>query len=361
MSSNNLLKSFALAGRAKVKKMLETNDQSLFAWICPSDQVPSALSGLLAPSPEHFRHSADFLPPDPALCRASFPSSMTNTGLHVQLYLKPEPVDIPDFTPAERRYTAILDCIWDIEQEDTGVAGLNRNISPTIQLLALGGDQYARVSSAILRSSPSAQSEETSSGDEGYRYVYVRQKPIGTVPDIRLRARQIGDVSRTADSAFDEVYPEPRWDQRSGVFRPHPSRLGSVVGAFRYTFTTSQLSVQVDFFVGIGRSSSGSSWFYWCTQRRVEGEVNLQQSFLSMQELARTRDEEFSWGCEQGGIEAYTILSFRGNKPCINLELSWTPDLLTEAPGTITVIPATSDIYYRPWTQIPNQSASEHS
>jgi hypothetical protein len=291
------------------------------------------LCGLLAPSPEFFRHSGGLWPPLTRFLSESFPSTVTNAGLHVRMYLKPLPHEIPGWDTTEMPYEAVLDCTCNTREE-----GNAQSLSPSIILLALGGDQYARINSNTLRTSLSSRSDEQNAGDAGYRYVYIRQNPLSTPWDICvLKPKQLGNADPTADCLLVDVYPECWWNERLNVFHPQPTRLGSVVVAFRHTFTTSSLSVQVDFFMGLGRHGTG--WYYWCTQRRVEDRADLQNSFWAMEQTVAERGTQaFSIGCEQGGITALSTVAHMNGKPYLCLHISWKPDLLTEVHGPLAVL-----------------------
>jgi len=282
------------------------------------------------------------LPPAIVSSSESFPSVITNVGLHVRLYLTPAPAPPAIPNPVEREFEATLDCVY---RAGTGSEDWHQIWSPAIRILALGGDQYARVWSDELHILPSVQPYAVPALDEGHRYIYVRQNPTGTTPIIRIGMQQLGDAVSDADSGFSEIYPESRWDDRLGTFTPQSSRLGSVVAGFRYFFSTRDLSIEVDVFVGIDRGEDGASWTFWCTQQRVEPEVSLQENFWVMEQLvAETLGEQFSWGCEQGGITA-SLHIIPQETPILGLRVSWTPRLLVHTPGPVRVIPALSDFF----------------
>ena len=313
---------------------LGTNDQSLFAWKRPErDRMSEGLCGLLAPSPEFFRHSRHLWPPSARFLSESFPSTVTNVGLHVRMYLRPLPHEIPGWNTTEMPYEAVLDCTCNTREEDNA-----QNLSPSIILLALGGDQYARINSNTLRATLSSRSDEQNAGNVGYRYVYIRQNPLSTPLDICvLKPNQLGNADQTAHCSLVDVYPERWWNETSNKFHPPPAQLGSIVVAFRHAFTTSRLSTQVDFFLGLGRR--GTAWYYWCTQRRVEDRVDLQNSFWAMEQTAAERDSQaFGIGCDQGGIRAISMVTHIDRKPCLCLHISWQPNLLTEVHGPLTVL-----------------------
>src|SRR3569833_3366061 len=160
--------------RLQEEILKETDDQSLFAWTAsPSEmQDPDELHGLLAASPAQFASPGLIRPLPPLQTQDSVPSSITNQGLRVHLYLRPSVhTDYPSMA-AEEEYLAILDC-------SVREHGVDR--FPTIFVRKLWGDQFARI-----RARECLLLDDTKKNNTGPRKknqtVYIRQNPRYILP-----------------------------------------------------------------------------------------------------------------------------------------------------------------------------------
>ncbi|RDW56407.1 hypothetical protein BP6252_14168 [Coleophoma cylindrospora] len=235
----------------------ETDDQSLFAWTSPevdrrnSDEI----CGLLATSPLSFRDAGNVRPLPPVLTRDSAPSSVTNQGLRIQLYLAP-------VGGADNEYHAILDC--SLRHED-------HEYCPSIYLRRLWGDQFARVrpDRCVLLPPPT---NDLPNNDGGYQTVFVKQRPVYIMPEFTLPT---GDVrlplifSDGESYLLQAVYPPDRWDSGSMALKSVYAQINSVMGIFRFSHPQNP-DVQVDIAVGLRRKKQ-NRWESWCTQQRCQG------------------------------------------------------------------------------------------
>ncbi|KAK7724424.1 hypothetical protein SLS63_008681 [Diaporthe eres] len=123
------------------EQILKINDdQSIFAWQRHSKDEDKSMHGLLASSPAYFQNTRSiYLMPTGFQSTSSVPWSMTNKGLHVQLYIRPE------LDTGEEEYLAILDCFQDKKEPDENPNDEFQAYSPAIHLRRLWGDQYTRV------------------------------------------------------------------------------------------------------------------------------------------------------------------------------------------------------------------------
>ncbi len=124
--------------RLQEEILKETDDQSLFAWSAPASRIqdPEELRGLLASSPADFANVGIVRPLPPLQTQDSVPSSITNQGLRVHVYLRPNLHTDRSSMVTEEEYLAVLDC-------SVRERGVDR--FPAIFLRRLWGDQYARV------------------------------------------------------------------------------------------------------------------------------------------------------------------------------------------------------------------------
>ncbi|KAJ9148904.1 Ankyrin [Pleurostoma richardsiae] len=253
-----------------------TDDQSIFAWRCPeNDMLRYQLVGLLAPKPAYFEDFGDIepLPPDPS--RSSAPSTTTNAGLHVQLYLKKRdglqrlraPLHEQEDNESRDEYYAILQCSPQMISEDTGM--FYHRLA--IRLIALGGDQHARLNPERvfwIRSDQASITDE----EGGNRYIYVKQLPAYGLPDIMVhRGDSSGDVDAPSSSLI-AVYPRWRWNPQTRTLKPETSSHNSILGIFRYDMRSrsSPGAFLVDIFVGLFPAQQGLvSWRCWCFQQPI--------------------------------------------------------------------------------------------
>ena len=152
-----------------------TDDQSLFAWSSSSSgpsaadddlDDPDALCGLLAARPAEFQDAGGMQPLPPLPVYASAPSTMTNLGLRVQLYLRP--IQDHEGVPMEEDYYAILDCV-------VRVGG--SYLCPAIPLRRLSMDQFARLRNRSHKFLAPIQSE-LQSESQGYRTLTSAKIPF---------------------------------------------------------------------------------------------------------------------------------------------------------------------------------------
>lgn len=93
-----------------------TDDQSIFAWQLPAQGGDESMYGLLATSQSYFEDIPSiYLMPTGFQSTSSVPWSMTNKGLDVQLYIRPE------LDTIEEEYLAILNCFQDIGASDNNI------------------------------------------------------------------------------------------------------------------------------------------------------------------------------------------------------------------------------------------------
>ena len=99
---------------------------------------------------------------------------MTNIGLQITLNLAPNIRGEPG------EFDAVLDCEFH-ESGDMFASPISR---PAIRLMALGGDQYARIQSqSIFEISALTLDSENCSGRNR---IFVKQQPVPLMPDIVL-------------------------------------------------------------------------------------------------------------------------------------------------------------------------------
>lgn len=91
--------------RLQEEIMRNSDDQSIFAWVDPS-QAPDSLHGLLAKSPSAFLHANTIMPYQDREFREPF--SISNRGLRIDLHLTP--VTDPTIGSGDI-YVAAIDCV----------------------------------------------------------------------------------------------------------------------------------------------------------------------------------------------------------------------------------------------------------
>ncbi|KAL7801883.1 hypothetical protein V8C43DRAFT_272207 [Trichoderma afarasin] len=246
-----------------------TDDQSIFAWnsFDDQDEDPDALFGLLAQSPAQFKlaGSLQVLPPLPIY--ASAPSSMTNQGIRVQLYIQQRASE--DQGAMEEDYYAILDCV----KRDGDVYQC-----PALYLRRLSEDQYGRLrpKSQLFMPPPSA----TFLPMDGYRSVYVRQQPIYYhLPQFRLSPFNVESSLGSSDGVqyrlFDK-YPTQNWNSATMTLKAQYSRKLQAMGIFRFQ-SVEKMDDKVDVVVGLRRLNT-MEWEGWCFQL-LHRDVSLEHTF----------------------------------------------------------------------------------
>jgi hypothetical protein len=262
-----------------------TDDQSLFAWTstAPPDKSeeaddPDALCGLLAACPTDFQQARDMQPLPPLPVYASAPSTMTNLGLRVQLYLRP--IHELEGVPMEEDFYAILDSVVRVEET---------YLCPAITLRRLSVDQFAR-----LRNRPhqflAPVQPQLASEAEGYRTVYVRQNPVYyNLPQIRasplhsasnlpitssVRINNANVIYQTPQPPLSmprfklvDAFPAAQWNPNTLTMGVKYSRELRVMALFRFQDTTASEMSPVTFDVVLGlRRLDAMQWEGWCFQ-----------------------------------------------------------------------------------------------
>lgn len=200
-----------------------TDDQSIFAWQLHSKEEDESMCGLLATSPTYFQHIRSiYLMPTGFQSTSSVPWSMTNKGLNLQLYIRPE------FDTAEEQYLAILDCFQDHEESDENPNDEFQAYSPAIHLRRLWGDQYTRIRAHVCES----LGERTRRGGR-HETFFVKQNPAPTLPNLGIH--DYPRLGQTAHSwRLQEVFPGDQWSAESGVFHLSLYRARGIQGMFRF-------------------------------------------------------------------------------------------------------------------------------
>ncbi|CAH0044800.1 unnamed protein product [Clonostachys solani] len=266
----------------------QTDDQSLFAWNSADDiedEDQDALSTLLAKSPAQFAYAGDIQPLPPLPTYASMPSSMTNQGLHVHLYLRPAEDDYGGSyeAPMEEDFDAILDCVIHVD---------NTYLCPVIRLRRLSEDQYGRIQTRSRRLLPPPSPYNYCSEDEGYQHVYVRQEPMYYhLPQFRIPPSPTPSppdsefgISSTMSSSdhsfyrFSSAFPPRQWNSHTMTLKVNYSRKIQAMGLFRYQSSTWGNSA-IDVVVGLRRLNA-MQWEGWCFQMRTA--CSIEESFDSI-------------------------------------------------------------------------------
>ncbi|KAK4159902.1 hypothetical protein QBC43DRAFT_293521 [Cladorrhinum sp. PSN259] len=264
-----------------------THDHSIFCWECgENDMLRYQLSGLLALSPTYFENFGDIRPVPFEASRfsqgqASAPSTMTNAGLHVQLSLldlSPDIHSYPGHAEPEREWYAVLDCIPHDYRE-------HKIMCPAIRLVALGGDQYARLHAEEIFWVEKIQAQKSER-----KYIYVKQVPMYGLPDIYIpdHAYSSSSAAQSTFCTLTGVYPQSRWSPQTRTLKPDTSRHHSVLGIFRYAvgnFGDSESCI-IEVSVGIQPGQQGSlSWNCWCYIQGIQR--NSKDQWLPVPGLAK--------------------------------------------------------------------------
>ncbi|KAK7702068.1 hypothetical protein SLS64_009929 [Diaporthe eres] len=207
------------------EQILKINDdQSIFAWQRHSKDEDKSMHGLLASSPAYFQNTRSiYLMPTGFQSTSSVPWSMTNKGLHVQLYIRPE------LDTGEEEYLAILDCFQDKKEPDENPNDEFQAYSPAIHLRRLWGDQYTRVRAHVCES----LGERARHGGR-HETFFVKQNPAPALPNLGIH-----DYPRFGKTAHNwklrQVFPRDQWSGDDGVFRLSLYRARGIQGMFRFT------------------------------------------------------------------------------------------------------------------------------
>lgn len=201
-----------------------TDDQSIFAWQLHSKEEDESMYGLLATSPAYFQNIRSiYLMPTGFQSTSSVPWSMTNKGLHLQLYIRPE------LDTAEERYIAILDCFQDHEESNENLDNEFQAYSPAIHLRRLWGDQYTRIRAQVCES----LGERARHGGR-HETFFVKQNPSLALPHLGINSHQrVGQDAR--NWKLREVFPSDLWSGEASVFRLSLYRARGIQGIFRFT------------------------------------------------------------------------------------------------------------------------------
>lgn len=200
-----------------------TDDQSIFAWQLHSQGGDESMYGLLATSPSYFEGIPSiYLMPTGFQSTSSVPWSMTNKGLNVQLYIRPE------LDTTEEEYLAILDCFQDIGAPENNINREFQAYSPAIHLRRLWGDQYTRIRAHVCESV--GERARYGGGQETF---FVKQNPDSTLPSVMIDG--YARLEQTVHSwSLQEVFPRDMWNSETGQFRLSLYRAHGIQGLFRF-------------------------------------------------------------------------------------------------------------------------------
>ncbi|KAK1753929.1 hypothetical protein QBC47DRAFT_325016 [Echria macrotheca] len=250
-----------------------TTDHSIFAWKCPwDDPLRFQLCGLLATSPSFFA-DADYKSATRAMTGVSAPSTMTNAGLHIRVYLKQAPAQSEDTVQgneSQARCLAVLDCSpYPVAY---GMA------LPAILLTSLGGDQYARISPETILPVPISHGEqELVPGDgDGYQYIYVKQLPTYGLPDIVLDIDSFSLGFPIDPVCLLDVYHRKNWSAANWTLKPTSALQNGVLGVFRYAIGGDH---GADIFVGLSPGYIGPRELWVAQQVASDSIVNAAKNF----------------------------------------------------------------------------------
>ncbi|KAK4173371.1 hypothetical protein QBC36DRAFT_58227 [Triangularia setosa] len=299
-----------------------TNDQSIFCWQCDqADVLQNHLSGLLASSPSYFASFGDIRPLPFDASRPSSPSTMTNVGLHVEFYL--ERATQPKHHTAYNEFNAILDCYPRKYTEKDDTTSFQ---NPALRLIALGGDQFARLFPSKVVWVP-ANHWQTDGGEN--QYIYVNQAPVIRVPDIVV-SEDPSNHCRLVD-----VWPPSRWIAATRTLglvtsnRNDATIRDTALAKFKYQVESASAedeneSLMIEVRVGIrSRLQPGSSisWDCWCHFRSVSRRSNSHEPDVSDGAIERQLTRGFSQYI-QGGMQAVVETVHTRNRSYFALTVS---------------------------------------
>lgn len=201
-----------------------TDDQSIFAWQLHSQDEDETMYGLLATSPSYFEGIRSiYLMPTGFQSSSSVPWSLTNKGLNVQLYIRPE------LGNTEEQYLAILDCFQAHEESHDNINNEFQPYSPAIRLRRLWGDQYTRIRAHVCES----VGERARHGGH-HETFFVKQNPAPALPSLGIHDYpQLGQAVQ--NWRLRQVFPNDLWNGEAGIFRLSLFRARGIQGMFRFT------------------------------------------------------------------------------------------------------------------------------
>lgn len=244
-----------------------TDDQSLFVWTTTHVQGEDTndMVGLLASSPAPFFGAPQVHRLPPITWRESVPSSSTNQGLRVQLYLQRP--DGSDATNSSEDYLALLDCATYVENEFR---------CPAIHLRRLWGDQFARIRPYRISSSPPPPAQDDSK--LGYKTVFIRQKPIHIIPDFIFPSEESTKPFSSLSFEVMEVYPGAQWNPGTRTLKSKNAMLNGVMGVFRVWFKDLD-DLWIDLVVGLRSDTANPIRLIpWCFQCRASDDATKTSS-----------------------------------------------------------------------------------
>ncbi|KAK4651107.1 hypothetical protein QC762_611350 [Podospora pseudocomata] len=299
-----------------------TNDQSIFCWECDeADVLQNHLSGLLASKPVHFASFGDIRPLPFDASRPSSPSTMTNAGLHVEFYL--ERATESTCHNSHHEFNAILDCYprKHIKQD-----GTTSSRNPAMRLIALGGDQFARLfPSKVVW--VSADHWQTDGGEN--QYIYVKQSPVIRVPDIVV-SEDPSDRCRLID-----VWPPSRWIAATWTLglatssRNDTTIRDTALAKFKYRVKTTTAEhdnepLMIEVRVGICSKlqlGSSISWDCWCHFRNLSNKLNTHESDPPIEAVDRQLTRGFAQYIQEG-VQAVVETVHTRNRSYFSLTVS---------------------------------------
>ncbi|KFA66722.1 hypothetical protein S40285_09574 [Stachybotrys chlorohalonatus IBT 40285] len=248
-----------------------SNDHTIFAWKMPkAEGLDTPLSGLLADSPAAFADIEDYRPLPPITSRGSMTWTITNHGLRIPLFLRAVVQD--NESKADDEFDAILEC--------ASRRGNDWFESPSIRVRRLYGDQFARVDPQTVRTIQTPSYEDGSQASS-YKVIFIKQKPVYTVPNFMVSYENIHwrKTSRPTSVYLESVWPERYWDSRAATLQSIPPDNGCIVGLFRFSCSP----LVVDYAIGLQRNQGGS-WGCWSLQRRSHNDT-VQEAVASANEF----------------------------------------------------------------------------
>lgn len=248
-----------------------TDDQTIFAWSTPPGQ--NQATGLLAESPEYFRHALSMYPisgwhqPE-----SSVPWTMTNRGLMVQLHLQPCKSIIREEDDSTDEVLAILDCSAEVKRLDHYGREWIHEYSPAILLRRLWGDQYARLHRE--RGLVYVKMRDRQGGE--VRTLFVKQDQSLPLPSFTIAENLLRG---TGTFILSQVYPRDLWDSKSGIFRSGLSRQRCIQGLFRFCYPVGSGDSEATFDVAVALQSTRSGEFQPVVMLRPSENRTTRQSY----------------------------------------------------------------------------------
>ncbi|ETS82469.1 hypothetical protein PFICI_04345 [Pestalotiopsis fici W106-1] len=214
--------------------LLTTDDQSIFAWKCPTGEGGDKLSGLLANDPRFFQYSGHVKPLPSNTITSSTPLGITSAGLRVAIAL----FKLSDVAPrqfsasvdSDNLFAGVLDCspyFW-VDGDEGSIC------KPAVVLLWLGGDQFARFNASTLIhvNATGLQHIDVNS----YKEVYVKQNPATlSLPEIYLNDQKLVASTHREYVIVDVWLPQGRWDESTRTVRCKTTSNSGIMCIFRYS------------------------------------------------------------------------------------------------------------------------------